>query len=239
LSGSRMFSFITKRWNPLGGECLHGCSYCWAQGPKGLAKKHNMKKYQGEPRLIESICKRFKADDFVFVCDMCDLFGDWVPSDDIKIVLGRIAGSPAQFLLLTKNPKRYLEMLDFLPKNAVLGCTIESDRCYPAVSNALNQTERLEWMAILARIIQYRLGKGKQGNRLFVSVEPVLDFDRDIFSDYLCRWIGPWAVAVGYDNYKNRLLEPPLAKTIELIEALERSGITVFRKTLREAWNEL
>jgi len=49
----------------------------------------------------------------------------------------------------------------------------------------------------------------------------------------------PWAVAVGYDNYNNHLPEPPLEKTMQLIERLEKAGITVFRKTLRERWNGL
>lgn len=222
----RMFEFITKCWNPLGGECWYRCSYCWA---RALAKKHDMKKYQGEPRLYQRELEReFKPDDFVFVCDMLDLFGDWVPSAEvIKVILSKIGHSPATFLLLTKNPKRYLELLDFLPKNVVLGCTIESDRNYPGLSYAGSQLSRLDWMAELSDVTE---------NRLFISVEPVLDFTETLFTHLLLR-IRPWAVAVGMDNYANHLPEPPLAKTMELIGALERAGMTVFRKSLREAWN--
>ena len=231
---SKMFPFITKMWNPLGGECLHGCSYCWAQGPRGLAKQHKMAKYQGEPRLIEKELQRqFTSDDFVFACDMLDLFGDWVPSDLIKKVLSKIANSPATFLLLDKNPKRYWELLDFLPKNVVLGCTIESNRDYPALSKAPDQVERIYWMTQLSRLQGSLLR-----NRLFFSIEPVLDFDLMYFR-YLLIDMKPWAVAVGYDNYANHLPEPPLAKTMQLIEHLEKAGIKVYRKSLREAWNEL
>jgi hypothetical protein len=46
-------------------------------------------------------------------------------------------------------------------------------------------------------------------------------------------------MAVGYDNYNNRLPEPTLSKTMQLIDCLEKTGITVYRKTLREAWNGL
>jgi DNA repair photolyase len=233
---SKMFPFITCTWNPLGGACQHNCVYCWA---RKLAAERKMAKYQGEPRLIESICKRFKAEDFVFVCDMLDLLGEWVPSDDIKIVLGRIAGSPAQFLLLTKNPKRYLLMLDFLPKNAVLGCTIESDRNHLGLSKAPSQFCRLYWMTKLAEVERTRSTDNvKDGNKLFVSVEPILDFNLESFSNILCNWIKPWAVAIGYDNYANHLPEPPLEKTMQLIDRLEKAGVTVYRKTLRKAWNE-
>jgi hypothetical protein len=75
-------------------------------------------------------------------------------------------------------------------------------------------------------------------NKLFVSIEPILDFSLLSFENDLVDFIRPWAVAVGYDNYNNHLPEPPLAKTLQLIEALEKAGIKVFRKTLREAWDK-
>jgi len=234
--GSRMFPFITCTWNLLGGECKHGCRYCWA---RALARKNNMAKYFGEPRLIEKEMQRqFKADDFVFVCDMLDLLGEWVPSDLIKVILGKIASSLGTFLLLTKNPKCYLELLDFLPMNVVLGCTIESDISYSEVSKAPSQFQRLYWMTKLAEVERIRSADGRNSHKLFVAIEPILAFDLRSFSNILCNWIKPWAVAVGYDNYRNKLSEPPLEKTLQLIDRLEKAGITIYRKTLREAWNE-
>ena len=44
-------------------------------------------------------------------------------------------------------------------------------------------------------------------------------------------------VAVGYDNYNNLLPEPREAETEEFIRQLEDAGITVYRKTIREAWD--
>jgi len=185
-----------------------------------------MAKYQGEPRLTENVIRHFKPDDFVFVCDMCDLFGEWVPVDLIKIVLGRIASSPAAFLLLTKNPHRYFIMQDFLPKNAILGATVETNQTGYCASHAPHPGNRLYHMRVLRRYSR---------NRLFLSVEPILDFDDD-FAEKIIDVL-PWAVAVGYDNYDNHLPEPLLAKTMQLIDRLEKAGITVYRKTLREAWN--
>jgi hypothetical protein len=48
--------------------------------------------------------------------------------------------------------------------------------------------------------------------------------------------IAPIHVSVGYDNYGNRLPEPPLSKTLQLIERL--SEFTEVRKLkLRESWD--
>lgn len=224
-TSSRMFPFVTCTWNPLGGECLHKCTYCWA---RKLAADRKMAKYQGKPYLVEKE-RRFKPDDFVFVCDMCDLFGDWVPDDFVeKIWSHAIRSQPTKFLFLTKNPNRYYAR-GFAPENLVLGCTIESNRD-TLVSFAPRQTLRLKWMnrlewdSVMSHIPR------------FISVEPILNFDVEEFSEAIIH-VKPWAVAVGYDNYKNHLPEPPLAKTMQLIEALEKAGIKVYRKTLREAWN--
>jgi len=67
-------------------------------------------------------------------------------------------------------------------------------------------------------------------------VEPIQDFNLDYFTERIIE-IKPWAVAIGYDNYDNKLPEPSMAKTMQLIDRLEKAGITVYRKTLREAWN--
>jgi hypothetical protein len=74
-------------------------------------------------------------------------------------------------------------------------------------------------------------------DRLFPSVEPILDFT-DKF-DMLLKWIRPWSIAIGYDNYDWHLTEPKLEKTMKLIKSLEeKHHIKVWRKELRKAWNE-
>jgi len=228
LSGSRMFPFITKTWNPLGGECLHKCSYCWAQGPKGLIQQRKLLKYTRYPYLVyRELQKTFHEGEFVFVEDMADLFGPWVSSVKIRKVLEKTLWSPARFLFLTKNPARYLEFLPILQKtNCLLGATLETNRDTSAYSKALPPVER--WDSFFE--LEY--------SPKFVAVEPIMDFDLNIFADWIVNITGLESVAIGYDNYDNKLPEPPLAKTMQLIDRLEKAGITVYRKTLREAWNE-
>ena len=110
-----------------------------------------MEKYKDgfKPSIAEhELNKRFRKQ-YVFACDMGDLFGEWVPRDWILKVLKAVRNSPSSyFLFLTKNPKRYFEFLDVFPKNLVLGATIESNRKYK-VSSAPLVTERYECMEIL------------------------------------------------------------------------------------------
>lgn len=212
---SKMFPFITRTWNPLGGECHHNCTYCWA---KALAKRHLFKKYQGKPRIFEKIlAEKFKPDDFVFVCDMCDLFGNWVPREMIQRILQRVAeSSPTSFLLLTKNPARYVAHA--IPNNAVMGATIETDLDDVREHLAPSREDRLKAMTVLSH-----------GTKM-VSIEPIMKFSPNFRIKLLA--VNPSFVAVGYDNYNNGLPEPSLEETNQLITYLEEHGITVFRREL-------
>ena len=241
MTASRMFPFITCTWNPLCGRCHHECDYCWA---RDLAKSRNLTKYFSDlPQMdIRQVGKHFKKGDYVFVQDMTDLFGKWVQSWQIRNVLSTIRESPeARFLLLTKNPERYFEFLypdTLIPENCVLGCTIESDQINPQLGRAPTRFNRLFYMTHLRKLINERKLAGKPPHNLFVSIEPILDFNFDEFTNVLCNWIIPEGLAVGYDNYGHNLPEPSLQKTMKLIDKVEFDhGICVHRKTLREAWN--
>jgi protein gp37 len=218
-----MFENITETWNPVVG-CLHSCTYCWARR-LAETKLKNVERYRDgfKPKLVEKELNRRFHKKYVFAVDMGDLFGDWVPSEWILKVIDAISKSPSSnFLFLTKNPKRYMEFLDFYPKNLVLGATIETNRDY-TVSKAPSTTERYEFM----KKLPYE-------NKI-VSVEPIMDFDLETFVNWI-KDINPVMVHVGYDNYNNDLPEPTLCKTKQLIGTLG-SFTRVKILTLREAAN--
>jgi len=183
------FHRITKTWNPVVG-CLHNCSYCWVRR-LAETKLSDTPRYRDgfKPQLIEHELKKKFRNEFVFVSDMGDLFGDWVPKEWILKVIHDIENSPSShFLFLTKNPKRYVEFIDVYPENLVLGATIETNRTYD-VSKAPPVSER------------YNVMKELKFKRKLVSVEPIMDFDSDTFVQWM-RDINPVLVHVGYDNYK-------------------------------------
>jgi len=181
-----------------------------------------MKKYQGEPYLDERVLKkRYGKDDFVFVQDMTDIFCPSVTDEMIMDVLCWIEESPeAHFLLLTKNPNRYFVFLEEIPRNVVFGATIESNRDYPNLSKAPLQHYRISSMGFLRQMEP----------NIFVSVEPILDFDLNIFSRELLYM--NCSVALGYDNYNNKLQEPTPEKFWGLVEELIDVDVKLFLKTV-------
>jgi DNA repair photolyase len=212
-----------KTWNPVKG-CLHECIYCWAK-KYAIERLCNTEKYKDgfAPKLAENeLSKRFR-NQFVFVSDMGDLFGDWVPSEWIlKVIDATRRSSSSDFLFLTKNPKRYKEFVHLCRENIVLGATIETNRVYD-FSKAPPVTERAQVMAEL------------DWKRKYISIEPILDFDFEQLVQMIEN-VTPERVAIGYDNYDNRLPEPSLPKTKQLIEKLN-TFTEVRTLKLRDAWS--
>ena len=122
-------------WNPATG-CHHGCPYCYARDIANrfytdypLSERFD---YHFHPERLDAIKNMtipkndIVGEHNVFVCSMADLFGDWVPQEDIDKVFSAIEEAPDwwNFLFLTKNPKRYLE-LEF-PIKSWIGMTADT-----------------------------------------------------------------------------------------------------------------
>lgn len=63
--------------------------------------------------------QHIKKPQTIFVCSMADLFGSWVPTNWIKLVLDACEAAPQhRYMFLTKNPERYaqLDRLALLPR---------------------------------------------------------------------------------------------------------------------------
>ena len=228
--GRRMFSVVTRTWNPVTG-CTHLCVYCWARRLAETRLRRSPRYRDGfVPRFnAEELRARFRPGELVFVSDMGDLFCDHVEDGWIRRVLRHMARFPeTHCLLLTKNPERYFDFLDEMPPNAILGATIETNR------DDMYRERRISGAPLPS--FRYRAMSDLAWPKKFISIEPILDFDLEEFAGWI-EEIGPFMVYVGYDNYGNRLPEPPLPKTLKLIERLERT-VLVVRKALRPAWYE-
>ena len=141
-------------FNPLVG-CKHNCEYCYARKMndrfKWIPKWTEPKFYP--TRLKEPF--RIKKASRIFVGSMTDLFGDWVESEKIELVLRVAQQNPQhEFLFLTKNPKRYAEFDLSFSDNCFLGTTITSPKEY----------KRAEELLTAAR-----------HQRIFLSIEPLLE----------------------------------------------------------------
>ncbi len=120
-------------WNPVTG-CLHGCQYCYARDianrfyPEKFTPTFHPDRLQA-PQFtkIPEHRKDEPGIQNVFVCSMADLFGKWVSMEWIDQVLDAVRQAPQwNFLFLTKNPERYLE-IDF-PRNCWIGATADTQQ---------------------------------------------------------------------------------------------------------------
>jgi protein gp37 len=231
---SKMFPFITKTWNPLAiRKCSFGCVYCWAEGLKQTRLKNTgrymmLNQQNAVCAVVETPLTKpiFKAEDFVFVGTMGDMFAPDIPSEAIEQTLELMRyDMKTNYLFLTKNPGRYKEFLNtFLKFNAWLGTTCETNRDTRIYSKAPSTEQRLWALSDL------------EYPRKFLSIEPIMDFDLSKFFEAIGHVQYLSKIAVGYDNYNHGLPEPDLAKTKHLIEWLRGRGYEVIEKTLREKY---
>lgn len=229
---SRMFKTVDgkpmKTWNPFSG-CLYFCynGGCWAR-LTALRLKHLDRYKDGfAPRYNEKeLLKTFLPGQFVAVSLMGDIA--FATREQFLSILARIRQFPATyFLIQSKNPKQFYDWrVDWgitLPPNVYLSTTIETNRDYH-LTKAPTPVERFRYLT------------GYPHNLKFLSIEPIMDFDLDELTQWV-KLLQLDIIEVGYDNYNQRLPEPPLSKTLVLITELEKLT-HVERKTIRKAWDE-
>lgn len=213
-----MFLWLSHTWNPLAGECPHKCSYCSTESKKKFDAVRE--KYTGPPRIIEKQLQFSHGQgNTLFVCNCTDLFAEEVPTEMINRILETCRKyHHNKYVFLTKNPARYHEITsDHFPEQYLLGCTIETNRTNPKVSKAPSPTERAEWM------------KHLHGIPTFITVEPIMDFDTNLFAMML-QEIHPDFVCIGADSKGHKLPEPSAPKIQALLLLLQEYGVTVRNK---------
>lgn len=222
-----MYEWVDETWNPLAGECPHGCSYC---STHKLAQRWQVvkNKYLGEPRIDQNaIVKNLKGNPkVIFVVGQNDLFADGVTYSDIWTILERcMAWNQHTYLFQTKNPGRMIHYLRDIPHGSILCTTIETNRHYPEhMGAAPKPIDRAEAMS---QILDFRK---------FVTIEPIMDFDLDEMVS-LIRMCRPEQVNIGADSGHNNLPEPSKDKLLALISELQKFTTIANKSNLERILN--
>jgi DNA repair photolyase len=156
----------------------------------------------------------------IFIGSGTDMFASNVPDKWIELVMDRARQFPNTYFFQSKNPARMLDHADSAPRSSIFCTTIESNIIYPGI---IGRAPVPQMRHAAAKILS------THNQRVMVTVEPILDFDEDLFLDMLID-IRPEQVNIGADSKGHRLPEPKPEKVIWLIRNLLDAGIKVHRK---------
>lgn len=219
--------------NPIKG-CRHGCRWvmpdgtiarCYAEevaeGVASAAYPYGFEHHYWQPKEIDR-WQRVKQPMRIFWDSMSDLFGHWVPVDQIKQVLaGARMAHWHTFQSLTKNPGR---MLQFdLPPNVWAGASSPPDFMWgKAISRPVQERMLHKALAVLTEV-----GERWPGLVTWMSFEPLSWDVAPIVAQYphALRWAVIGAASNGPKKY-----QPDPAHVANLLEVLDAQGVPVFFK---------
>lgn len=224
---SNMYYKITP-WNIFKG-CRFDCSYCKPSfQAQAKRQKHNcMKCYNFEPHEHPERFYKMPNGKIIWPGSSGDItFAD--PTIFSILISPITAHIEKTFYLQSKNPECFKSQLHKFSglKNLILITTLETnrDKDYHLISKAPCPSVRAHDFMQL------------KWPRKIITIEPIMDFDIDEFIIMITN-INPEAVYIGYNSHPKAvpLPEPPLKKTMELIENLKWHNITVKEKLIRKA----
>lgn len=224
-------------WNPTGG-CFHGCTWRMPDGSitecyaKTIAERftrayqHGFEHHYWRPHNLGAPLK-VKEPAGIFVGSMADLFGHWVPEDQIRQVLDVMTEANWHiFQTLSKYPIRLPEFNPF-PDNVWVGVST------PA-GHAMSDIGAARALHVYLRHLQ----KVKAPVR-FLSAEP-LSFDVAAVLEERLAHDGKlpfeW-VLIGAASNGSRVFQPKKGWVARLVELLDDQRIPVFFKG-RLVWDD-
>ena len=200
-----MYSFIGFTWNPINGECQFQCSYCYYQN------NPRFKSMIKPLRLNEQYLKNnLGENNFIFIGSSTDMFAQNVPNEwIIKVFQHMRKYQNNTYLIQSKNPQKMISFSHCFPKQIIIGTTIETNR-EDNSSLAPPKSDRLKYII-----------DGKESAKTMISIEPIMDFDLDIFVQWM-KQVKPEFVSIGADSHKHNLPEPSKEKVEALIQELKK-----------------
>lgn len=215
-------------WSPYKG-CKFGCVYCLPsfQLQAKRQKQRCMDCYDFVPHIHPDRLNKIPSAEIIFVCGNGDLsFCDpnYVREIIDAIIHHNIRNPCKIYYLQSKRPEYFTQFLAELPENVILVTTLETNRDngYETISQAPVPSDRYEQFMNL----KYW--------RKVVTVEPVMDFDVDIFSRRIIN-LRPEYVWLGFNSRPKqiKLPEPSEDKIRSFVSILRQSGIEIRFKKMR------
>jgi len=212
-------------WNPITG-CHHNCEYCYARKTANFVYRYFPKGTRFDFRFHPD---RFSAiydtkipnstnftDSLVFVGSMSDVFGDWVPRENIVLILDALRNAPAfwKFAFLTKNPKKLSEFL--FPNNTLVGATVTRQSDVKAVEETFQNVSAVKKFICLEPL----LGE--------VKFESLKNFD--------------WMIIGPLNKGRKRYVQPKWEWVESLVNQAREYGLKIFFRPgleLPSGWTRL
>ncbi len=212
-AGSNMYQFITHTWNPIRGECYHGCSYCY------MHRMWNRFPEMKELKFVEKeMSTSLGKDKYIFIGSSTDMWTDKIPDIWLDHVIEHCLKFDNKYFIQTKNPKRFFDYIltysDNLRKaifDKFSFCiTLESDIQYIEMGATMSPQKRVDEFSKLNFKEQY------------VTIEPIMKFSSVDNFVRLIRKLNPVQINIGADSGNNLLPEPTGDEIRELIIELEK-----------------
>jgi hypothetical protein len=174
-----------------------------------------------EPHAHPERLDRMRSDRVLFVVDAGDIsFCDRAFADKIIGVMREDKKRDRVFLLQSKNPAYFANLLSGLPRNVVLMTTLETNRNvgYSEVSKAPLPSHRFQDFLQLA------------WPRKALVMEPILDFDLGVILEWATK-LEPEAIFIGFESKRKCILpEPSHLKVLDLHKELRGLGFKTYDK---------
>ncbi len=207
-----MYPWVTHTFNTVKGKCPHNCSYCYMN-------VYPLKQVRFDATELKIDLGK---DNKIFVGSSCDMWAWSILDDWIEKTLELCRKYRNEYIFQSKNPERFRKFYGKFPHHAIFGITIESnnDKLVSKYSEAPATFERYMCASDMIR---------EDGADVFISIEPVMDFDVKELGDWI-REIEPNFVSIGADSKGHHLPEPSKDKIEQLITLITDSGIEIKRK---------
>jgi uncharacterized Fe-S cluster-containing radical SAM superfamily protein len=224
---SRMYSDVTT-WNPFKG-CQFDCTYCKPsfQLQAKRQKKNCMDCYEYVPHEHPERLNHIPSAKTVFVCgnsDICFATTDYTLKIISAIHEHNHRCPNKEYYFQSKRPVYFKPFLRDFPDNVILLTTLETNRDdgYRKISKAPRPSKR------------YQQFKKLSYPRKVVTIEPVMNFDVDVFLDWVVE-LDPEYVWLGYNSRPNQVFlpEPSIKKMRKFIDGLRENNIRIKSKDLR------